>query len=662
MGSSEDLYEMEDIVKKKYMDIIKNMSRVELKKFSPGEYQKLVLSDLTKALPSTDGSRLKETAQCILNAIEREAKSQQRSGARESAASRKSSNLLSDTVIAELDTTLGIDPTQKSADSEQFSCGESDDDSAESDVSDDELIADSQSDQLCSATDLDDSVTKVKKLASSIEEPDTNSKSTKPKKPENQPSICPEVCKGKPNSKKQHAMTRCTLCAVWFHDKCVGLGKDEPIGIWLCPSCRHTPRSIQNDVINLKNDVKTLKESTESILSAVQGLSNKFETCIGGINDRLTSLSKQINTKDKCITNSLENISSSTNNIKTVLDQKSNQILNKTSAVLDKLKMKSDDVDKTINLSKSIEKPLAEHSKEKSKTKHRESKQNPENTKVAQNKPKYRNITINPEHKIPSPKSSEVPQNSDANLDHETIALTCEPKKRIPQSTLLVGSSLLKGVRVSDLKPDTTVRSFSGARADTIGEKLSDYNIDACKTIILQVGGNDADDGVDLDTFSKSYVSLLNSISGESRRIIVSGLLPRKSVDLKPYNDILKKLCDENDIEFIDNYDSFLLASGEMPSSFYHHDKLHLNVHGTRRLLSSMNKVIAVTKNSPRQSSSQRSYNAQSPQGSYLNRGHSRPPRNGRNNVPTQFCHIIMLDSSSQYTNVLVQRTKCPAT
>ena len=78
MGSSEDLYEMEDIVKKKYMDIIKNMSRVELKKFSPGEYQKLVLSDLTKALPSTDGSRLKETAQCILNAIEREAKSLQR--------------------------------------------------------------------------------------------------------------------------------------------------------------------------------------------------------------------------------------------------------------------------------------------------------------------------------------------------------------------------------------------------------------------------------------------------------------------------------------------------------------------------------------------------------------------------------------------------------
>ena len=30
--------------------------------------------------------------------------------------------------------------------------------------------------------------------------------------------------------------------------------------------------------------------------------------------------------------------------------------------------------------------------------------------------------------------------------------------------------------------------------------------------------------------------------------------------------------------------------------SFFHHDKLHLNVHGTRRLLSGINKVIPVTK------------------------------------------------------------------
>ena len=40
------------------------------------------------------------------------------------------------------------------------------------------------------------------------------------------------------------------------------------------------------------------------------------------------------------------------------------------------------------------------------------------------------------------------------------------------------------------------------------------------------------DNGVSLDTFSENYVTLLNSISEDNRRTIVSGLLPRKSVDL----------------------------------------------------------------------------------------------------------------------------------
>ena len=41
MGSNADLYAMEDTVKQKYMDIVKNMSHLELKNFSIGKYQKL---------------------------------------------------------------------------------------------------------------------------------------------------------------------------------------------------------------------------------------------------------------------------------------------------------------------------------------------------------------------------------------------------------------------------------------------------------------------------------------------------------------------------------------------------------------------------------------------------------------------------------------------
>ena len=96
--------------------------------------------------------------------------------------------------------------------------------------------------------------------------------------------------------------------------------------------------------------------------------------------------------------------------------------------------------------------------------------------------------------------------------------------------------------------------------------------------------------GTTYKTFSENYVTLLNSLSEHNCHIKVSGLLPRKSANLKSYNDILKEMCTKDKIEFIDSYDCFLLASGEMPSSLFHHDKVHLNVHGTRRLSQALTK------------------------------------------------------------------------
>ena len=62
---------------------------------------------------------------------------------------------------------------------------------------------------------------------------------------------------------------------------------------------------------------------------------------------------------------------------------------------------------------------------------------------------------------------------------------------------------------------------------------------------------------MDLESFQDNYIDLMDSLASDDRRLIVSGLLPRASVDLEPYNKQLKLLCDENHIDFIDHYDSF---------------------------------------------------------------------------------------------------------
>ena len=134
----------------------------------------------------------------------------------------------------------------------------------------------------------------------------------------------------------------------WYHEVCVGISKNDPIGLWFCLACRTIPQTLTTGINSLKADVDNLKQSTQSILSAVKSLSTTLESSVGNLNDRLAALQRQINAKDLCITEGLENLSNTTNSIKTSYDQKSRQILNKTTAVFEKVKEQSDKI-KTIS-------------------------------------------------------------------------------------------------------------------------------------------------------------------------------------------------------------------------------------------------------------------------------------------------------------------------
>ena len=79
-----------------------------------------------------------------------------------------------------------------------------------------------------------------------------------------------------------------------------------------------------------------------------------------------------------------------------------------------------------------------------------------------------------------------------------------KPAKIIEQSTLLAGSLLLKYINTNQLNANTTVRSSSGATIDALKSKLCEYNLDQCNTVLLLVGGNDANNAMDLETFAKN--------------------------------------------------------------------------------------------------------------------------------------------------------------
>ena len=149
------------------------------------------------------------------------------------------------------------------------------------------------------------------------------------------------------------------------------------------------------------------------------------------------------------------------------------------------------------------------------------------------------------------------------------------------------------------------------------------------------------------ETFAEQYESLLTELLSNDRRAIVSGLLPRKTVDLSPYNDRLKSLCDSYEIDYIDNYGDFLLASGDIPDSYFMRDKIHLNSYGLKKLLSNINRVHHIT--SPRQTSLANRRLNESQSGS--RRVHVGGTRNYRTRTYSQgrqsrkrFCHICQRD------------------
>ena len=583
MATDPKLLNVEDSLKQKYLAKVREMTSAELKRFSKQEYAELVLKEMAPLLPDFDKAQLKTTAHYISNALNNEVQALSGSKSRNSSLEKqKNTDQLSESVLKDLETSMQPENSHEccEADNSDVDCD---------DNSDLEQTKITQANTTDNTEILDNSITVLKHIATTESKLDRKT---------NKIQKCCETCTIKPKGRKSYPMIRCSLCTAWYHEKCVGVEKDEPIGVWLCLTCRNVPQGLQSDLAEIKQDVDHLKHTTGLIIDAISKLSTQVETCIGDINDQLTALNRKINTNDNKISEAVEKLTDKTNSLKTDFDQKSNQILNKTATIADKLTKNNE----TMKNSKS-QKPDTS-----AKTQTSTISDKPDKSIHQQNQPRSEpnsgnNGQIEPSNtkdkpkKVISPNNQQsgnpIPESSD--FDQIDLTKSPKPKKYVNQSTLLVGSSILKGIKTNQLKKGTAVRSFPGATIPSLQNQLKNYNIEKCKTIMIHVGGNDADQGVDLDTFNDSYSTLLNNLTSPGRRLIVSGLLPRETVDLDSYNKGLKTLCQNKNIEFVDHYNGFLLASGDIADSYFQRDKVHLNPRGIRKLLQNLDTVIKVT-------------------------------------------------------------------
>ena len=180
-----------------------------------------------------------------------------------------------------------------------------------------------------------------------------------------------------------------------------------------------------------------------------------------------------------------------------------------------------------------------------------------------------------------------------------------KPKDPHPQQqkrdlTLVTGPCILRTIETRFLSENARVKSFYQAKIETLEEKLSHMDLSRYENIVLHIRGHDIDARINHSEFKHKYTSLLESLSDKKCKVVISGLLPRKRINMKPYNIILKELSTQFDASFIDNHDSFILASGDLPFESFQDDKVNLKFPGTRQLIQNINKscvILPLTRN-----------------------------------------------------------------
>ena len=122
------------------------------------------------------------------------------------------------------------------------------------------------------------------------------------------------------------------------------------------------------------------------------------------------------------------------------------------------------------------------------------------------------------------------------------------------------------------------------------------YDIRKFSHLMIYIGGNDASNGVDIESFEHAYGQLIQYIkdSNEQCKIIICNTCPRGDTSTSEVNDIIRTLAEHHGVCLIDQDRAFYNRHGKIIESYYDSDCIHLSASGTKRLLGTINKEIGI--------------------------------------------------------------------
>ena len=163
--------------------------------------------------------------------------------------------------------------------------------------------------------------------------------------------------------------------------------------------------------------------------------------------------------------------------------------------------------------------------------------------------------------------------------------------------TLLIGDSLLSGVNGKGMKNYVHCQPVPGATISRIQEKISMYDLNLFKNIIIYCGGNDAVKSDSPSSFRKDYETLIEYIQSKNPdcEMFLCGSSPRGDVDVTGFNTVIKTIAESQSYKFVNLYDAFYDSNEQLRTKFYGlRDWIHLSTSGIRRLLGTIHQLIPI--------------------------------------------------------------------
>ena len=606
------LQNIDESLRQKYMKMILSLSTDELGKVKNNKYRykSMVKSEILELLPEASDERADETAQYISNLLTNEAQREKtrRLTKKDKPKTRRSKQITdknSDSSIGneqpeEIQIDLTNETTQQCELSDTF-VRELDNTLPDADDSLNSTVTASQLDNTYE-NNLDNSITEQKTIAQDNDKEKTKNTKGQQKKKDKQtiqpkPTANLDIGQSEDDeiscidgcalTDSHSGSVRCNLCMKWFHTQCVGITDLDVIVAWVCGTCRVLPHVVNQ----LKTQIDILLNTTNKFVHSFTVFQDKMESKYEGLNDRLTAFSNQNKTCQKVTTDTLTTITKDIESVKTDLDKKTSVIISKSQTIIETIKTTADLVGKaSVGALEGDDQSKSLQCECKNKTVNAEpndeSKENP--IQSQKSKPKTPGQThSNPIHTENNSKQIGPTQN----ISQEKQTAKQTPKRDL---TFITGSCMLKAIDTKFLDDNVRVKSHRNAKIEDLQKSLSSMDLSRYKNIIMHVGGHDVDDHISQTAFDEKYESLLKSLENSDCKVFVSGLLPRGGTDMKPFNDILKDLCIKHKVTYINNHNSFIMASGELPFDFFHADQVNLKFSGIRKLVQNIHEKCSI--------------------------------------------------------------------